>query len=66
MNKVINLLKTDLEDSLITIAISGMAGVENTSLAKAVHNHIYHKFDATRFVYNVCHQAQHTNGIAKM
>lgn len=66
MNKVINLLDIDSEESLITVAICGMAGVGKTSLAKAVHNHIYHKFDATCFVYDVRHQAQHTNGIAKM
>lgn len=66
MDKVINLLKIDSEDNLITVAICGMAGVGKTSLARAVHNHIYHKFEAACFVYDVRHKAQHTNGIAKM
>ncbi|KAH9319336.1 hypothetical protein KI387_021105, partial [Taxus chinensis] len=66
MKKVIKMLNTDSDDNVITVAIYGKGGVGKTSLAKAIHNHVYLKFDATCFVYDVRHKAQHTNGVAKM
>jgi len=63
MGKVIKLLKTYSYDSLLIVIVYGMAGVENSSLEKVVHNHIYHKFEASCYVYNVPHKFQYTNGI---
>ncbi|XP_057818926.2 disease resistance protein TAO1-like [Cryptomeria japonica] len=65
-SKVINLLNTDSDENVLTVSIYGNGGVGKTSLAKAIHNHIYLKFDATCIVYDVRHKAQNTNGVAKM
>ncbi|GLJ20263.1 hypothetical protein SUGI_0367960 [Cryptomeria japonica] len=66
MSKVIKMLNTDSDENALTVAIYGNGGVGKTSLAKAIHNHIYLKFDATCIVYDVRHKAQNTNGVAKM
>ncbi|KAH9319356.1 hypothetical protein KI387_021125, partial [Taxus chinensis] len=66
MSKVIRMLNTDSDENVLTVAIDGKGGVGKTSLAKAIHNHIYIKFEATCFVYDVRHKAQHTNGVTKM
>ncbi|GLJ20262.1 hypothetical protein SUGI_0367950 [Cryptomeria japonica] len=66
VSKVINMLNTDSDENVLTVAIYGDGGVGKTSLAKAIHSHIYLKFDATCFVYDVRHKAQNTNGVAKM
>ncbi|GLJ20265.1 hypothetical protein SUGI_0368020 [Cryptomeria japonica] len=67
MSKIIKMLNIDSdENDVLTVCIHGKGGVGKTSLAKAIHNHIYLKFDATCVVYDVRHKAQHTNGVAKM
>ncbi|XP_057818922.1 disease resistance protein TAO1 [Cryptomeria japonica] len=66
ISKVIKKLNTDSDENVQTVAIYGNGGVGKTSLAKAIHNQIYLKFDATCFVYDVRHKAQETNGVAKM
>eukprot|EP01018_Ginkgo_biloba_P008218 Gb_33268 [translate_table: standard] len=66
MNEVIKMLKTDSEDKVLTLGIWGIGGVGKTSLAKAVYNSIYLKFEAACFVYDVRHKAQRTNGLCKI
>ncbi|KAH9319341.1 hypothetical protein KI387_021110, partial [Taxus chinensis] len=60
------MLNTDSDENVLTVAIDGKGGVGKTSLTEAIHNHIYLKFEATCFVYDVRHKAQHTNGVTKM
>lgn len=66
MNNFIKLLNTDSDENVLTVGIYGNGGVGKTSLAKAIHNNIYLKFDATCFVYDVRHKTQNINGVAKM
>ncbi|KAH9319346.1 hypothetical protein KI387_021115, partial [Taxus chinensis] len=66
MSKVTKMLNIDSDENVLTVAIYGKGGVGKSSLAKAIHNHIYPKFDATCYVYDVRHKSQHTNGVAKM
>uniref|UniRef100_A0A0D6QUE0 TIR domain-containing protein n=1 Tax=Araucaria cunninghamii TaxID=56994 RepID=A0A0D6QUE0_ARACU len=66
MIEVIKMLEIDSDENVLTVAIYGKGGVGKTSLAKAIHNHIDHRFDATCYVSDVRHKVQHTNGISKM
>ncbi|GLJ20264.1 hypothetical protein SUGI_0368010 [Cryptomeria japonica] len=66
VSEVIKMLNPDSDENVLTVAIYGSGGVGKTTLAKAIHNHIYLKFDATCIVYDVRHKAQNKNGVAKM
>ncbi|KAH9319811.1 hypothetical protein KI387_021580, partial [Taxus chinensis] len=62
MDAVIDLLKIGVNDRAITVGIWGGGGIGKSTLAKAIYNDIFRKFEAVSFVSDVRANAWRVDG----